>query len=135
MHPHLAIDKTSWKEAEIFFFFKKLFWESVLKLFSKNKMVFHQYWSFFSHIWQTITDAHKTLKGTEYCSLPSPNVWTLKRKLERVWNFKGYFTHAHHLSIKIQYFIYNHPLVETGERNGNPLQYFYLENPMDGGVW
>ena len=22
-----------------------------------------------------------------------------------------------------------------GERNGNPLQYSYLENPMDGGSW
>ena len=22
-----------------------------------------------------------------------------------------------------------------GERNGNPLQYFCLENPMDGGAW
>ena len=22
-----------------------------------------------------------------------------------------------------------------GERNGNPLQYFYLENPMDRGAW
>ena len=22
-----------------------------------------------------------------------------------------------------------------GEENGNPLQYSYLENPMDGGVW
>ena len=23
----------------------------------------------------------------------------------------------------------------TGEGNGNPLQYSYLENPMDGGAW
>ena len=23
----------------------------------------------------------------------------------------------------------------TGEGNGNPLQYFCLENPMDGGAW
>ena len=22
-----------------------------------------------------------------------------------------------------------------GEENGNPLQYFCLENPMDGGAW
>ena len=22
-----------------------------------------------------------------------------------------------------------------GEENGNPLQYSYLENPMDGGAW
>ena len=26
-------------------------------------------------------------------------------------------------------------LGELGEGNGNPLQYSYLENPMDGGVW
>ena len=24
---------------------------------------------------------------------------------------------------------------ETGEGNGNPLQYSCLENPMDGGAW
>ena len=24
---------------------------------------------------------------------------------------------------------------ETGEDNGNPLQYSCLENPMDGGAW
>ena len=24
---------------------------------------------------------------------------------------------------------------ERGEGNGNPLQYSYLENPMDGGAW
>ena len=23
----------------------------------------------------------------------------------------------------------------SGEGNGNPLQYSYLENPMDGGAW
>ena len=23
----------------------------------------------------------------------------------------------------------------SGEGNDNPLQYFYLENPMDGGSW
>ena len=23
----------------------------------------------------------------------------------------------------------------TGEGNGTPLQYSYLENPMDGGAW
>ena len=23
----------------------------------------------------------------------------------------------------------------TGEENGNPLQYYCLENPMDGGAW
>ena len=25
--------------------------------------------------------------------------------------------------------------LSTGEGNGNPLQYFCLENPMDGGAW
>ena len=30
----------------------------------------------------------------------------------------------------------SHPVCGTfGEGNGNPLQYSYLENPMDGGVW
>ena len=27
------------------------------------------------------------------------------------------------------------PHLSTGEGNGNPLQYSYLENPMDGGAW
>ena len=26
-------------------------------------------------------------------------------------------------------------LVSIGEENGNPLQYYCLENPMDGGAW
>ena len=26
-------------------------------------------------------------------------------------------------------------LLEVGEGNGTPLQYSYLENPMDGGAW
>ena len=34
-----------------------------------------------------------------------------------------HFTHFTH-----SYFI-------TGEGNGNPLQYFFLENPMDRGAW
>ena len=25
--------------------------------------------------------------------------------------------------------------LSSGEGNGNPLQYSYLENPMDGGAW
>ena len=25
--------------------------------------------------------------------------------------------------------------ISPGEGNGNPLQYFYLENPMDRGAW
>ena len=25
--------------------------------------------------------------------------------------------------------------IQSGEGNGNPLQYFCLENPMDGGAW
>ena len=27
------------------------------------------------------------------------------------------------------------PSYTVGESNGTPLQYSYLENPMDGGVW
>ena len=27
------------------------------------------------------------------------------------------------------------PAPTPGEGNGNPLQYFCLENPMDGGAW
>ena len=45
-------------------FFKKLFWESVLRLSSKTKMLFHQYLSFFSHMGLMIIDADKNLKGS-----------------------------------------------------------------------
>ena len=30
---------------------------------------------------------------------------------------------------------YFHSDWSVGEGNGNPLQYSYLENPMDGGAW
>ena len=32
-------------------------------------------------------------------------------------------------------FCYNLTLITHGEGNGNPLQYFCLENPMDRGAW
>ena len=38
-----------------------------------------------------------------------------------------------HLSVYRLIFIWNKKLY--GERNGNPLQYSCLENPMDGGAW
>ena len=31
--------------------------------------------------------------------------------------------------------IFFNSLVKCGESNGTPLQYFCLENPMDGGAW
>ena len=30
---------------------------------------------------------------------------------------------------------WDHICIPVGEGNGNPLQYSFLENPMDGGVW
>ena len=33
------------------------------------------------------------------------------------------------------FFNYKHPEFWIGEGNGNPLQYFCLENPMDRGAW
>ena len=30
---------------------------------------------------------------------------------------------------------YSGPRLPLGEGSGNPLQYSYLENPMDGGAW
>ena len=32
-------------------------------------------------------------------------------------------------------FYQRHKTVRIGERYGNPLQYFCLENPTDGGAW
>ena len=31
--------------------------------------------------------------------------------------------------------LYNYLNIFDGEGNGTPLQYSYLENPMDGGAW
>ena len=39
-----------------------------------------------------------------------------------------------HGSSKCFYFLYS-PRKGHGEGNGTPLQYFGLENPMDGGAW
>ena len=37
---------------------------------------------------------------------------------------------------KYQYYYFNYFLSYiVGEGNGTPLQYFCLENPMDGGAW
>ena len=33
------------------------------------------------------------------------------------------------------YFILHKLYIHCGEGNGTPLQYSYLENPMDGGAW
>ena len=37
--------------------------------------------------------------------------------------------------ILLQVCYYTNLKIVTGEGNGNPLQYFCLENPMDGGAW
>ena len=40
------------------------------------------------------------------------------------------------LSMVTQELLYFENLVpDSGEGNGTPLQYFCLENPMDGGAW
>ena len=31
--------------------------------------------------------------------------------------------------------LFKYSSLKFGEGNGTPLQYFCLENPMDGGVW
>ena len=33
------------------------------------------------------------------------------------------------------YYIFQLLTIKHGEGNGNPLQYSYLEHPMDGGAW
>ena len=38
-------------------------------------------------------------------------------------------------NVKVNGKIYANNLYIYGEGNGNPLQYSYLENPMDGGAW
>jgi len=37
--------------------------------------------------------------------------------------------------IKNYGWIYTYTYTSIGEGNGTPLQYFCLENPMDGGAW
>ena len=38
-------------------------------------------------------------------------------------------------TLLLQVCYYTNLKIVTGEGNGNPLQYFCLENPMDGGAW
>ena len=35
----------------------------------------------------------------------------------------------------VSFHLHEAPAEAHGEGNGNPLQYFCLENPMDGGAW
>ena len=46
------------------------------------------------------------------------------------WTFKSLLQHH---SLKVSIFL--HSAFFIGEGNGTPLQYFCLENPMDGGAW
>ena len=40
-----------------------------------------------------------------------------------------------HLSPHCDHFVLCYLIQTNGEGNGTPLQYFCLENPMDGGAW
>ena len=40
-----------------------------------------------------------------------------------------------HVSFQISIFVLGDVYPVVGEGNGTPLQYFCLENPMDGGAW
>ena len=44
------------------------------------------------------------------------------------------YSHSDPTSVEIQVF-YTHLHSFSGEGNGNPLQYSYLENPVNGGAW
>ena len=46
------------------------------------------------------------------------------------WTFKSLLQHH---SLKVSIFLHSASFI--GEGNGTPLQYFCLENPMDGGAW
>ena len=45
-----------------------------------------------------------------------------------------YFTIYSFAFSKMSY-SWNYTYINNGEGNGTPLQYFCLENPMDGGAW
>ena len=47
----------------------------------------------------------------------------------------GYSPLGHEESDTTKQLHFHFSLSCIGEGNGNPLQYFYLENPRDGGAW
>ena len=48
---------------------------------------------------------------------------------------EGQVYFAHYLMQFLTHPKYLMPNMYDGEGNGTPLQYFCLENPMDGGAW
>ena len=83
--------------------------------------------------WQTCNAYHLTV--------PQP-FHILNNNIERTWNcqcltgFDLQNQQSHLLQATACLFSCFHPsTVPYGEGNGNPLQYFCLENPMDGGAW
>ena len=53
-----------------------------------------------------------------------------------IWLLENHNFHSMTFSSKVMSLLFiDHVCVAIGEGNGNPLQYYCLENPMDGGAW
>ena len=61
--------------------------------------------------------------------IPTSNVWGFP--LLHVFTSSWYCKVLKYFSLSIRYVVVSH----YGEGNGTPLQYFCLENPVDGGAW
>ena len=82
-----------------------------------------------------------TIRKTEHQRIDAFELWW--RFLQVPWTARSnqsvlreinpeYSLEGQVLKLKLQYFGH---LMQTGEGNGNPLQYSCLENPRDGGAW
>ena len=89
-------------------------------------------------------NGHPTSEGKEYKNRRYDNSKKLTSKEARLYNV-GIFNQNLVLDVLLKScpsgstvytsLIYTHLTLECRKGDGNPLQYFCLENPMDGGAW
>ena len=80
----------------------------------------------------SVAQSCPTLSDPMDCSLPGFSVHGIFQAKVLEWGAIA-FSPSHILSTCFS--ISKCPVLTLGEGNGTPLQYFCLENPMDGGAW
>ncbi|KAI4549421.1 hypothetical protein MG293_001751 [Ovis ammon polii] len=79
-------------------------------------------------------------KGDYYLPDGILNFRSLTLYYRNLFSFSAFEKSMHNTSVKEDMVyskvnVYIYPYIYIGEGNGNPLQYSYLENPMDQGAW
>ena len=75
-----------------------------------------------------------TLSDPMDCSLPGSSVHGIFQARVLEWGAIA-FSERHFRQKEVKILFQGYVASESGEGNGTPLQYFCLENPMDGGAW